>query len=514
MDPSIHAREAPHRPAVVMAGTGRVLTYRELDERSAGLAAALHKVGVRDGDVIALVTDNRAEAFEVYWAAVRSGLYVTFVNRHLAPDEAAYIVSDSAAKVVFASANVAGLAAALAARVDGVEHWYCIGGDIDGYRSYDDLVAGQGERLTSQRRGVEMLYSSGTTGRPKGIKPLRAPATTDDAADPFVTLLEHGFAVGPDDVYLSPAPIYHAAPLKWCAAVHALGGTVVLMERFDADDALAAIERFRVTVAQLVPTMFVRMLQLSAAARTAYDVSSLRLAVHAGAPCPPEVKDRMIRWWGPILVEYYSATEQHGTTLITTEEWQRKRGSVGRAVIGTLHICDDDGDELPPGDVGTVYFERDAAPFEYHGDPDKTASSRHPRHRSWCTVGDLGYTDDDGYLYLTDRKAFMIISGGVNIYPQEIENTLALHPAVHDVAVIGVPNAEMGEEVKAVVQLRDHVMPSPEVADDIIRHVRDSIAHYKVPRTVDFVDQLPRSATGKLVKRTLVEHYAKGEGHA
>jgi long-chain acyl-CoA synthetase len=295
--------------------------------------------------------------------------------------------------------------------------------------------------------------------------------------------------------------------------VQALGGTVVLMERFDAEEALAAIERFRVTVTQMVPTMFVRMLQLPDETRTAYDTSSLRLAVHAAAPCPPDVKDAMISWWGPILVEYYGATEQHGTTVITTGEWRAKRGSVGKAAMGVLHICDDDGTELPAGEIGTIYFEREVAPFEYHNDPEKTTASRHPAHDNWCTVGDVGYLDEDGYLFLTDRKGFMIISGGVNIYPQEVENTLALHPKILDVAVIGVPDAEMGEQVKAVIQLRSGVTPSDELATEIITYVRDRIARYKAPKSVDFVSELPRSATGKLVKRVLIDRYARRSTH-
>ena len=352
-----------------------------------------------------------------------------------------------------------------------------------------------------------MLYSSGTTGRPKGIKPHLLPIQVDEPGDPLVGLLAHVFKISADDVYLSPAPVYHTAPLKWCSGVQALGGTVVLMERFDAEKALAAIQKYRVTVTQMVPTMFVRMLQLPDAIRTAYDVSSLRMAVHAAAPCPPDVKDAMINWWGPILVEYYGATEQHGSTVITTPEWISKRGSVGKAALGVLRICDDDGNELPPGTIGTVYFERDVVPFEYHNDPEKTSSSRHPEHRNWSTVGDIGYVDEDGYLFLTDRKAFMIISGGVNIYPQEVENILALHPKIFDVAVIGVPDPEMGERVKAVVQLRPGTAASAELAAEIINYVRERIAHYKAPGTVDFVDELPRTATGKLVKRSLKARY-------
>lgn len=507
MFPGTHAATAPDRPAVIIADSGRSLTYQELDDNSARLAAALHGMGLRKGDVIALLSDNSAEAFEIYWAAIRSGLYITAVNWHLAAEEAAYIVQDSGARVVIASFGVRELAERLLDLVPEVQQWYCFGGAITGYLPYGDLLSTTEPRLTDQPRGAEMLYSSGTTGRPKGIKPHLLPIQVDEPGDPLVGLLAHVFKISSEDVYLSPAPIYHTAPLKWCAGVQALGGTVVLMERFDAEKALAAIQNYRVTVTQVVPTMFVRMLQLPEEVREAYDVSSLRMAVHAAAPCPPDVKDAMIRWWGPILVEYYGATEQHGSTVISTAEWTTKRGSVGKAALGTLRICDEDGTELPAGAIGTVYFERDIVPFEYHNDPEKTASSRHPAHQNWCTVGDIGYLDEDGYLFLTDRKAFVIISGGVNIYPQEVENVLALHPQVFDVAVIGVPDPEMGEQVKAVVQLRPGTPPSAELADEIISYVRDRIAHYKAPRTVDFVDELPRTATGKLVKRSLKARY-------
>ncbi|AFC53171.1 acyl-CoA synthetase [Mycobacterium paraintracellulare] len=507
MYPGTHAATAPDRPAVILAETGVTLTYGDLDERSARLASALHGLGVRRGDVVAMLTDNVAEAFEIYWAALRSGLYVTAINRHLAVGEAAYIVRDSGARVLFASAGVRDLAQQMVSEIAEVAQRFAFGGELEGYESYERLLATAGPRLTDQPRGSDMLYSSGTTGRPKGIKPHLLPIQVDEPGDPLTAMLAKVFGLSESDVYLSAAPIYHAAPLKYCAAVQALGGTVVLMKKFDAEESLAAIERYRVSVTQMVPTMFVRLLQLPERTRTKYDISSLRLAVHAGAPCPPEVKDAMLAWWGPILVEYYSATEAHGTTIMTSAEWPTKRGSVGRAVLGVVHVCDDDGRELPAGEVGTVYFERDAVPFVYHNDPEKTASSRHPRYENWSTVGDLGYLDNDGYLYLTDRKSFMIISGGVNIYPQEIENVLTLHPKIFDVAVIGVPDPEMGEQVKAVVQLRDGVVGDDELSAELISYVRDRLAHFKAPKSVDFVDELPRSATGKLVKRTLRERY-------
>jgi long-chain acyl-CoA synthetase len=289
--------------------------------------------------------------------------------------------------------------------------------------------------------------------------------------------------------------------------VQALGGTVVVMERFDAEQALATIERYRVTHSQWVPTMFVRMLKLPAEVRDRYDVSSLRVAVHAAAPCPAEVKKQMMDWWGPILREYYSSTEVAGMTWVDPEEWLSHPGSVGRSILGTLHVCDESGNELPTGAVGTVYFERDARPFEYHNDPEKTRSAEHPQHPNWTTVGDIGYVDEDGYLYLTDRKAFMIISGGVNIYPQEIEDALALHPSVADVAVIGIPDEEMGEQVKAVVQVAPGAEAGEELAAQLIAHVRARLAGYKVPRSVDFLDELPRTPTGKLVKGPLRDRY-------
>ena len=311
--------------------------------------------------------------------------------------------------------------------------------------------------------------------------------------------------VGPDTVYLSPAPLYHAAPLRTCAAVQALGGTVVVMDRFDAQRALAAIEKYRITYSQWVPTMFVRMLRLPEEVRSQYDVSSLRVAVHAAAPCPIDIKHQMIDWWGPILSEYYSSTELNGLTIVDSEEWLARPGTVGKAMLGTVHICDDAGTELPAGAVGTIYFERDELPFEYHNDPEKTRAAQHPAHSTWTTTGDVGYLDDDGYLFLTDRDSFMIISGGVNIYPQEIENALIAHPRVLDAVVVGLPDPDLGERVTAVVQPVDGQPADDGFADELLSYLRERIAGFKVPRTIAFRAELPRTPAGKLIKRHITD---------
>jgi fatty-acyl-CoA synthase len=510
MFPGTHAATTPDKPAVVMVGSGETLTFRELEDGSVRLARYLHDAGLRRGDVVALVADNSPRVFEVYWAAQRSGLYITAVNHHLSAPEAAYIVRDCGAKALIVSAGVAGLAAAVGDQVD-VPLRLSYGGEIPGSAAYTDydtaLEDVSAEPLADQPRGADMLYSSGTTGRPKGIKPTLPERRIDEPGDTYIALFGPMYGFDSSSVYLSPAPLYHAAPLRFSATVQALGGTAVIMERFDPEGALAAIETFHVTHSQWVPTMFVRLLKLPEAVRSRYDVSSLKVAIHAAAPCPPEVKQAMIDWWGPVLHEYYSSTEANGITFIDSEQWLDRPGSVGRAGLGVLHVTDDEGKELATGEVGTVYFERDVRPFEYHNDPDTTAAAQHPEHENWTTTGDLGFLDADGYLFLTDRKAFTIISGGVNIYPREIEDVLVGHPSVLDVAVIGVPDDEMGEAVKAVVQPAPGVGGGPELEKELIEYVREQIAHYKAPRTVDFTDFLPRTPTGKLVKQQLRDRY-------
>ena len=509
MYPGTYAAAAPERIAAVMTGTGETLSYGDLDRRSVQLANVLYDAGLRPGDVVALLTENNLRAFEVYWAAMRSGLYITAVNFRLKPDEIAYIVNDCGAAALITSAEQAVTAVAIGGRTPEVKLRLAFGGPVTSHDSYEETIAAASAGpFADQPQGATMLYSSGTTGRPKGVRPSLSGVQVSEAGEPLVGLASQFFGCDRDSVYLSPGPIYHAAPLRWSGAIQALGGTVVMMKRFDAEQALAAIADRNVTHAQFVPTMFVRMLQLPPEVRDRHDLSSLRVAVHAAAPCPVEVKRKMIDWWGPILFEYYAGTEGNGMTAVDSATWLTRPGTVGRAVLGSVRICADDGTELSPGQVGGVYFERDEVPFTYHNDPDKTRAAQHPEHLGWTTLGDIGYLDHDGFLFLTDRKAFTIISGGVNIYPQETENVLALHPAVYDVAVIGVPDPEMGESVAAFVQPAAGAVPGPELEQEIIAFVRSKIASFKAPRTVRFVEDLPRSEAGKLMKAELKARYA------
>ncbi|MEU4418143.1 acyl-CoA synthetase [Nocardia salmonicida] len=509
MYPGAHVDRFPDKAAIVMAESGATLTYRQLEENSIRLARHLHDAGLRRGDHVALLSVNDPKMYEVYWAALRSGLYITAVNWHLTPAEIGYIVDDCGARALIVSAALAATAEQVTAITPRVEIRLAFDGPVEGYKSYEQaLAAASPEPLADQPRGADMLYSSGTTGRPKGIKlPLSDRQVGDPPGDTYTAIFGPLYAFEPHSVYLSPAPLYHAAPLRFGGVVNALGGTLVVMEKFDAELALATIERHRVTHSQWVPTMFVRMLKLDESVRARYDVSSMQAAVHAAAPCPVEVKRAMIDWWGPVLHEYYASTEANGATFIDSEQWLRKPGSVGTAGLGVIRVCGTDGVELASGEIGTIYFEREELPFNYHNDPVKTAEVVHPNHPTWTTTGDIGYIDEDGYLFLTDRKAFTIISGGVNIYPQEIENALALHPKVFDVAVIGVPDEEMGEAVKAVVQPAAGVEAGPALAEELREFLRERIGGYKVPRTVDFSDDLPRTPTGKLVKGKLRDRY-------
>lgn len=490
-----------------MADSCRSITYRQLDDRSMQLAQLLRDRGITRGQVVAALLENRLEFFEIYWATMRSELYFTAVNAHLAAAEVAYIVNNVEASALITSQLMAETAAAVPVESSTVK--LALDCPLAGFESYDEaLAAYPAIPLPNERRGDTLLFSSGTTGRPKGIKRALGGLAIDDPVGSRLSALQrHLLGMDAESVYLSPAPLYHAAPLGWSTAVHGLGGTVVVMEAFDAEHFLGAVERYRVTHAQVVPTMFVRLLKLPDSVRARYDVSSLKSIVHAAAPCPFEVKQRTIDWLGPIVHEYYSGTEAVGFTFITAMDWLSHRGSVGKPVYGVPHVCDESGAELGAGEIGLLYFEMGATSFEYHDDPEKTAQTRHPAHATWATLGDIGYLDDDGYVYLTDRKSFMIISGGVNIYPAETEACLVMHPAVADIAVFGLPDPEMGEYVHAVVQLQPDAEPTPELAEELRGYARVHLAGYKVPRIIDFRTELPRLPTGKLVKSVLREEY-------
>ncbi len=509
MYPGHHARNWPDKPAVIMASTGHTITYRQLDERANRLARLLHSYGLREGDHIAILAENHPRYMEVFWAALTSGLYLTTINRYLSAEEAAYLANDSGSQALITTHALADTAAEMIDLAPGCAHRLMMDGTVDGFDCYEDAVAAMSaEPLAEQPRGDLMLYSSGTTGRPKGIRrPLPGVSISEGPMSTVAFFINLLCGIDENSVYLSPAPMYHAAPLFWSGAVHELGGTVVVLERFDAAAFLECVERYRVTDTQVVPTMFVRMLKLPESVRNRHDLSSLKMAIHAAAPCPIEVKERMIDWWGPIVNEYYTGTEGNGMCYIDSEQWLTHKGSVGKAMLGIIRICDDSGRELETGEPGIVYFERDETPFEYHQAPEKTAESRHPQHDNWSKLGDIGYVDDEGYLYLTDRTAFMIISGGVNIYPQEIEDCFALHPKVADVAVFGLPDPEMGEYVHAVVQPEQGVEPDDALVEELRAHARSRIAHYKVPRTIDFRQDFPRLPTGKLYKKPLREEY-------
>ncbi len=504
MHPSVHARTHPKKAAYIMAGSGERVTYGELEARSNQGAHLLRSLGVGVGGAVALFMDNSPRYYEVIWAAQRCGARYTCISSKLTASEVEYIVSDSEAKVLVASAGVADVAAETAPLARGVKMFM-----VDGAQA--PFVSWEEARATfpttpigDEAAGGAMLYSSGTTGRPKGVKRAINPEGKLDQPNGLAVLGQAMYGWNAETIYLSPAPLYHAAPLGWSTAVQSMGGTVVMMERFDPEEALRLIERYKVTSAQWVPTHFVRMLKLPKAVRDRYDLSSLTAVFHAAAPCPVPVKEQMMAWWGPIIHEYYAGTEGNGLCVIRPEEWMAKKGSVGRGMTAEVKICGENGEVLGPRQEGAVYFAG-GGEFEYHNAPEKTAESRHPQ--GWTTLGDVGWLDEDGYLYLTDRKSFMIISGGVNIYPQEIENLLITHPSVADVAVVGAPHEEMGEEVVAVIQPVDWAEAGDALAAELTAFARANLSHIKAPRRIDFMEELPRHATGKLYKRLIRDAY-------
>ena len=502
--PTHFAAATPDKIAYQMVRSGEAVTYRQLEARSNQAAHLFRACGARRGDHIVILMENNRQFLEVCFGADRSGLYYTAVSTHLIADEVEHILRDCGAKLVVTSRAQGPLMDSLRARLPDLVHWFMIDADRDGFSDWDTASAAQPETpILDESQGLDMLYSSGTTGRPKGVKwPLLDQPPGHRTM--LIDLLSGLFHYRADTRYLSPAPLYHAAPMRHSMTVLKQGGTVFVMEKFDAEEALSAIQHERITHSQWVPTMFVRMLKLPPETLAGFDVSSMRYAIHAAAPCPIDVKEKMIAWWGPIIHEYYAGTENNGFCAITTAEWLAHKGSVGRAALGELHICDENGSELPIGSEGEVYFAN-GHQFSYHNDPQKTAGSRNAM--GWTTLGDIGRLDEEGYLYLVDRKSFLIISGGVNIYPQEIEDAILSHPKVADVAVIGAPNEDFGEEVKAVVQLLDMTDAGPELEAEIIALCRSRMSGYKCPRTVDFTASLPRQPTGKLFKRLLKQKY-------
>ncbi|WP_430425650.1 acyl-CoA synthetase [Phenylobacterium sp.] len=504
MHPSVFAETTPDKPAFIMAGSGHTVTFRELNDRSNQGAQLFRALGLRVGDGVAIMMENHPIYYEVLWAAQRSGLRYTAISSRLTAGEVEYIVKDSGAKVFVVSKAMAPVALETAANLSGVT-----------LLMVDDAVAPFGSFEAERARhpaapvpdetpGAAMLYSSGTTGRPKGVKRALAGGSLLEG-EAVTAWAREGYGMDAETIYLSPAPLYHAAPLAWSMNVQRLGGTVVMMEKFDPEDCLRLIEKHRITHVQFVPTHFVRMLKLPEAVRAKYDHSSLKVVFHAAAPCPVPVKEQMIAWWGPLIHEYYAGTEGNGRTVINSHEWLAHKGSVGRATLPVeVKICDDDGEPLPPRSEGMVFFAG-GGKFEYHNAPEKTADSTN-RH-GWTTLGDVGWLDEEGYLYLTDRKSFMIISGGVNIYPQEIENLLITHPKVADAAVVGAPDEEMGEKVVAVIQPMDWADAGDDFRAELTAFCRGSLSGVKLPRQIDFMQELPRHPTGKLYKRLIRDAY-------
>ncbi len=503
MHPGIIAERSPEKVAYTMAETGEVVTYGELEATANQAAHLFRSLGLNRGDHIAILLENHKRFFQICWAAQRAGLYYTAISWRLQQEEVEYIVNNCEARVFITSLERRHVVEPLVDKMPNVSARYMLDGTVDGFESWEDAIGAMPETpIEDQAEGQSMLYSSGTTGYPKGVKkPLPEQAYGEGEE---INLMQVLYGATDDSIYLSPAPLYHAAPLAFTMGLIRMGVRVIVMEHFEAERALEYIQNYRVTHSQWVPTMFVRMLKLPDEVRLSYDVSSLQCAIHAAAPCPIPVKEQMIDWWGPVIYEYYAGTEGNGFVQLNSEEWLAHKGSVGRPLNCEVHICDDDGEEVPVGESGTI-FMGGGGEFEYYKDDEKTAGSRHPQ--GWSTLGDVGYLDEDGYLYLTDRKHFMIISGGVNIYPQEAENALITHDKVMDVAVFGVPNEEFGEEVKAVVQPKDMADATPELAIELMDYCRSKLSHVKCPRSVDFREELPRHPTGKLYKRLLKDEY-------
>ena len=505
MHPIQHAQARPDHPAVIMASSGSVMTFGEMDKNANRFAQLLRSYKVNSGDSFAVLLENRLEYYTLIWGSQRAGTMLVPISTRLTPPEISYILKDSQTKLLITSTTFQDVVEEVRKECTALSVLKMDSMEEDDFQ--EAMNASSEDYLSDQSAGLVMLYSSGTTGRPKGIRPKPPEDPDPQAIVPFVMLATMGAGMPADGtmVYLSPAPLYHAAPIAWSSAVHRLGGTVVLMEKFDPEGALAAIERYKVTDSQWVPTHFVRMLSLTAKERTRYDLSSHKRALHAAAPCPIPIKEQMIEWWGPIVNEYYAGSESIGMTMIKTPEWLSHPGSVGQAIHGTLHVCGPDGEELAANQDGLIFFENEVLPT-YHNDPEKTKEAMHPK--GWMTLGDIGHVDEEGFLYLTDRKSHMIISGGVNIYPQEIENLLISHEKVLDAAVIGAPDSDLGEKVVAVVQPVDLAAAHSELEQELRDYLAPQLARIKMPKLFDFRSELPREANGKLYKRELRDEYA------
>ena len=502
--PKIYAETTPDHPAYIMTSTGEVVTYLQLEQRSNQIAHLFRKLGLQSKDHVAMLMENHVRFFEIIWAALRSGIIITPISTHLIEEEVTYILNNSEAKLFITTKKFADLAANLLSKAPNIQQCLMVDGEQPGFPSFEAAVAAlPTTRIPDEITGVTMLYSSGTTGYPKGVYTPPHSDSIDDV-NPIMDSIGKNFKFGPHVKYLSPAPLYHAAPLAYNTVNMLFGGTSIIMDKFDSVKSLEAIEKYKANYSQWVPIMFVRMLKLPAEVRTKYDVSSMLLALHAAAPCPIEVKEQMIDWWGPVLFEYYGASEGNGLTAITSQEWLTHKGSVGKAFMGEVFILDDEGNPVPTREIGNVYFKGGNV-FKYHNESEKTAKAYTKEGHS--TVGDVGYVDEEGYLYLTDRKNFTIISGGVNIYPQEIENQLITHPKVADVAVFGIPDKEFGQQVKAVVQPKNWEAAGPDLAAELLQFCRTKLAKIKVPKSIDFDKELPRKDNGKLYKRRLVDRY-------
>lgn len=501
--PRNFAQSTPDKPAYIMATSGQTVTYLELEGRANKVAHLIRNAGLISGDHMAIMMENHIRFFEIIWGALRAGIVITPISTALLEDEVNYILQNCEAKLFITTTRFDNIAKN-ALEVPNIHSYFMIDGTMTAYQSYEAAVDNlSATPIADEVQGATMLYSSGTTGLPKGT--YTPPHTEEvEALNPVLESIGQTFKFGPHANYLSPAPLYHAAPLAYNMVNMAFGGSSIIMEKFDAENALALIEKYKANYSQWVPIMFIRMLKLPDEVRLQYDVSSMKLALHAAAPCPIEIKEKMIDWWGPVIFEYYGASEGNGLTAITPQEWLSHKGSVGKAAFGELMILDDDGKEVPVGEIGNVYF-KGGNEFKYYNEPEKTSKSY--ARPGVSTVGDVGYMDEEGYLYLTDRKNFTIITGGVNVYPQEIENCIINHPKVADVAVFGIPNEEFGQEVKAVVQPRNWEEAGPKLAEELVAFCKGKLSRIKIPRSIDFDKELPRKDNGKLYKRRLLERY-------